>query len=217
MSNVKAILGRKLGMTQIFSDDGRAIPVTVLEAGPCYVTQVRNAGKDGYAAVQLGFDQVADFRVNKPEKGHLKASNAPALRTLVEVRTDDAESYTLGQQVTVETFEAGDKIDVVGMTKGKGFAGAMKRWNFRGKRASHGTERKHRSPGSQNAGTTPGRVFRGKKLAGHLGNERVSILNLEVVETNAQENLLLVKGAVPGAKGSLVLVRSAVKAKVKSS
>jgi len=211
MANVKGILGEKLGMTQIFSEDGRAVPVTVLRAGPCTVTQIRTPDRDGYAAVQMGFTEVAAKRINKPETGHLKTSKAPALRSLVELRTDDAASFQLGSQVKADVFTPGERIDVVGVSKGKGFAGAMKRWNFHGKRDSHGTERKHRSPGSQNAGTTPGRVFPGKKGAGHLGHERVTILNLEVVEVDVERNLLLVKGAIPGPNGGLVLVRNAVK------
>jgi large subunit ribosomal protein L3 len=212
MGAVKGILGEKLGMTQVFSDDGRAQPVTVVKAGPCTVTQIRTPDKDGYTAVQIGFIEVASKRLNKPETGHLGASKAPALRSLVEIRTDDASTFELGSQIKADVFAVGDKVDVVGVSKGKGFAGAMKRWNFSGKEASHGTERKHRSPGSVNAGTTPGRVFKGKKLPGHLGHERVTILNLEIVEVDAERNLLLVKGAIPGPNGSLVLVRNAVKA-----
>jgi large subunit ribosomal protein L3 len=214
VSVTKAILGTKLGMTQIFAEDGRAIPVTVVEAGPCTVTQIRTPKRDGYTALQLGFLQTAERRLNKPERGHLKKGNLPALKTLVELRTDDAESYQIGQTIKADLFGPGDMVDVAGVSKGKGFAGAMKRWNFRGKRASHGTERKHRSPGSQNAGTTPGRVFPGKKGAGRLGHERVTILSLEIVESDPERNLLLVRGAVPGPVGGTVIVRSAVKAKV---
>ena len=215
MANVKGILGEKLGMTQVFSDDGRAVPVTVLRAGPCTVTQVRTPERDGYSAVQIGFGEMAEKRINKPRAGHLAASKATALRNLVEIRTDDAASFELGSTITADVFAAGDAVDVIGVSKGKGFAGAMKRWNFHGKEASHGTERKHRSPGSVNAGTTPGRVFKGKKLPGHLGNERVTILSLEVVEADPERNLLLIRGAVPGPVGGLVLVRNAVKAKAR--
>lgn len=211
MANVKGILGEKLGMTQIFSDDGRAVPVTVLRAGPCTVTQVRTPERDGYSAVQIGFGEMAEKRLNKPLTGHLAASKAPALRDLVEIRTDDAASFELGSKITADVFVAGESVDVIGVSKGKGFAGAMKRWNFAGKEASHGTDRKHRSPGSQNAGTTPGRVFKGKKGPGHLGHERVTILSLEVVEADPERNLLLIRGAVPGPIGGLVLVRNAVK------
>jgi large subunit ribosomal protein L3 len=212
MANVKGILGEKLGMTQVFTEDGRALPVTVLKAGPCTVTQLRTPAKDGYAAVQIGFNEVPSKRLNKPETGHLGASKATALRSLVEIRIDDTSTFALGAEIKADVFAPGEMVDVVGVSKGKGFAGAMKRWNFRGKRDSHGTERKHRSPGSQNAGTTPGRVFPGKKGAGHLGHERVTILSLEVVEVDVERNLLLIKGAIPGPNGGLVLVRNAVKA-----
>lgn len=210
----KAILGTKLGMTQVFGDDGRAVPVTVIEAGPCTVTQVRTPERDGYHAVQLSLGEVLERRLTKPQRGHLLRSGAAPSRTLVEVRTDDAGTYTPGQILRADVFAPGDKVDAVGMSKGKGFAGAMKRWNFRGKRASHGTERKHRSPGSQNAGTTPGRVFPGKKLPGRLGFSKVAILSLEIVESDPERNLLLVKGAVPGPVGGTVVIRTAVKTKV---
>jgi large subunit ribosomal protein L3 len=215
MANVKGILGEKLGMTQVFSEDGRAVLVTVLRAGPCTVTQVRTPARDGYSAVQLGFDEMPAKRLNKPRTGHLQASKAPALRSLVEIRTDDASSFALGSKITADVFAAGESVDVIGVSKGKGFAGAMKRWNFAGKEASHGTERKHRSPGSVNAGTTPGRVFKGKKLPGHLGHERVTILSQEVVESDPERNLLLIRGAVPGPIGGLVLIRNAVKTKAR--
>jgi len=211
MGKVKGILGEKLGMTQVFMDDGRALPVTVVKAGPCTVTQIRTLEKDGYAAVQVGFREIPSKRLNKPETGHLGASKAPALRSLVEIRTDDAASFALGSQIKADVFSPGERVDVVGVSKGKGFAGAMKRWNFHGKEASHGTERKHRSPGSANAGTTPGRVFKGKKMPGHLGHERVTILSLEVVEVDVERDLLLIKGAIPGPNGSLVFIRNAVK------
>ena len=213
--NVKAILGTKLGMTQIFTEDGRAVPVTVVKAGPCTVAQIRSQEKDGYAAVQLTFGEIPARKLTKPAKGHLAASKSAPTRTLVELRTDDAATYTLGQQLKADVFAAGDKVDVVGVTKGRGFTGVMKRWNFHGKPASHGTERKHRSPGSVGAGTTPGRVFKGMKGPGHYGHERVTILNLEIVESDSERDLLLVKGAVPGPNGGLVMVRSAVKAVVK--
>jgi large subunit ribosomal protein L3 len=208
---VKAILGEKLGMTQVFADDGRAIPVTVLRAGPCTVTQIRTPERDGYAAVQIGFNEVPSKRLNKPETGHLKASKAPALRSLVEIRTDDAASYELGAQLKADVFAPGDVVDVIGVSKGKGFAGNMKRHNFGGMPASHGTERKHRQSGSVGAGTTPGRVFKGQRMPGHLGHERVTVLNLRVVEADPERNLLLVRGAIPGPNGGLVMVRTAVK------
>jgi len=212
MGALKGILGEKLGMTQVFTDDGRALPVTVVKAGPCTVTQVRTTERDGYSAVQIGFREVEAKRLNKPETGHLATAKAPALRSLVEIRIDDTSAFALGAEIKADVFAPGERVDVVGVSKGKGFAGAMKRWNFHGKRDSHGTERKHRSPGSQNAGTTPGRVFPGKKGAGHLGHERVTILSLEVVEVDAERNLILIKGAIPGPNGGVVFVRNAVKA-----
>jgi large subunit ribosomal protein L3 len=211
MANVKAILGEKLGMTQIFDDGGRAIPVTVLKAGPCFVAQVRSADKDGYVAVQLGFGEVVERKVTKPVKGHFaKAGTAPT-KHLVELRTDDASSYEPGQELKADVFAPGDVVDVIGVSKGKGFAGNMKRHNFGGMPASHGTERKHRQSGSVGAGTTPGRVFKGQRMPGHLGHERVTVLNLRVVEADPERNLLLVRGAIPGPNGGLVMVRTAVK------
>ncbi|MFA5892027.1 MAG: 50S ribosomal protein L3 [Actinomycetota bacterium] len=211
MANVKAILGRKLGMTQIFDDEGRAVPVTVVEAGPCVVTMVRTPERDGYAAVQLGFGEIKESKLTKPLKGQFAKNGASPKRHLVEVRTDDAGSYAVGSSITVETFSPGDHIDVVGVSKGKGFAGVMKRHNFRGKPDSHGTDRKHRSTGSIGAGTTPGRVFKGMRGPGHMGHERVTIMNLRVVESDSERNLLLVKGAIPGPNGGLVMIRNAVK------
>ncbi len=215
MGDVKAILGEKLGMTQIFSEDGRAIPVTVVQAGPCVVAQVRTQERDGYAAVQLGFGEKKESRVNKPMKGHFAKSGVAPVRHLVEFRTDDAASYEVGSSVTVERFTAGEHVDVVGVSKGKGFAGVMKRHNFAGKEDSHGTQRKHRSTGSIGAGTTPGRVFKGMKGPGHMGHERTTVLSLEVVETDLERNLLLIKGAIPGPNGGLIMIRNAVKRTVK--
>ena len=216
MANVKAIIGEKLGMTQIFDEGGRAVPVTVLHAGPCVVAQIRTAEKDGYAAVQLGFGDLPEKKATKPVKGHFAKAGVPATRHLVELRTEDVTSYTLGQEIKADVFAAGDPVDVIGVSKGKGFAGNMKRHNFGGMPASHGTERKHRQSGSVGSGTTPGRVDKGKKMPGHLGHERVTVLNLRVVETDPERNLLLVRGAVPGPNGGLVMVRSAVKATVSS-
>jgi large subunit ribosomal protein L3 len=211
MANVKAILGEKLGMTQVFTDEGRAIPVTVVQAGPCVVAQIRTRDRDGYSAVQLGFGELKESRVSKPMKGHFAKGGVTPTKHLVEVRTDDASTYEVGSQVTVEKFEVGEHVDVIGVSKGKGFAGVMKRHNFGGKPDSHGTERKHRSTGSVGAGTTPGRVFKGMKGPGHLGHDRTTILSLEVVESDAERNLLLIKGAIPGPNGSLVMIRNAVK------
>jgi large subunit ribosomal protein L3 len=207
----KAILGEKLGMTQIFDENGRAIPVTLVQAGPCTVTQVRTVSRDGYAAVQLGFGEKKVSRTTKPMQGHFKVSGSEPLQHLVEIRTDDAESYELGSKVTADVFAAGDKVDVIGISKGKGFAGVMKRHNFRGKPATHGTDRKHRSTGSVGAGTTPGRVFKGMRGPGRMGGDRTTIMSLEVVETDAEKGLLLIKGALPGHNGSVVIVRTAAK------
>jgi large subunit ribosomal protein L3 len=207
---VKGILGAKLGMTQVW-DNGRVVPVTVVQAGPCVVTHVRTADKDGYSAVQLAFGAIDPRKVNKPESGHFAKSGAAPRRHLVELRTTDASEYELGQEVTVETFEPGTPVDVTGKTKGKGFAGVMKRHGFRGLRASHGVERKHRSPGSIGGCATPGRVFKGVRMPGRMGGLRYTAQNLTVQDVDAENNLLLVKGAIPGPKGALVLIRSAAK------
>lgn len=212
MATVKGILGEKLGMTQVFSEDGRAVPVTVLRVGPCRVVQVRTPEKDGYAAVQLGFDDVKPSRVTKPLRGHFEKTKVQPMRHLVELRTDDAGSYEPGAEIKADLFATGERVDVVGVSKGKGFAGAMKRHGFAGLGASHGTERKHRSSGSVGAGTTPGRVFKGMRMPGHKGHERVTVLNLRIVEADPERSLLLLRGAVPGPNGGLVMVRSARKA-----
>jgi large subunit ribosomal protein L3 len=211
MANVKAILGEKMGMTQIFSEDGRAVPVTVIKAGPCVVTQIRTAEKDGYTAVQLGFGEVRERKTRKPAKGHFDKAGVAPTKHLVELRTDDATAYALGQEIKADVFAPGEFVDVVGVSKGKGFAGNMKRHNFAGMPASHGTERKHRQSGSVGAGTTPGRVTKGKRMPGHLGHERVTVLNLRVVEADPEANLLLIRGALPGNNGGLVMIRTAVK------
>ncbi|MEJ3746089.1 50S ribosomal protein L3 [Actinomycetes bacterium KLBMP 9797] len=208
---VKGILGAKLGMTQVW-DNNRVVPVTVVQAGPCVVTQVRTPDKDGYSAVQLAFGAIDPRKVNKPETGHFAKSGTAPRRHLVELRTTDASEYELGQEVTVEAFAPGAVIDVTGKTKGKGFAGVMKRHGFHGLRASHGVERKHRSPGSIGACATPGRVFKGVRMAGRMGNARYTVQNLTVQAIDTENNLILVKGAIPGAKGGLVFVRTAAKA-----
>jgi len=215
MANVKAILGEKLGMTQVFNDEGRAIPVTLVQAGPCFVAQVRTEDRDGYTAVQLGFGEKKESRVGKPLKGHFGKAGIAPVRHLVEFRTDDVSSYEVGSQITVERFAAGEHVDVIGVSKGKGFAGVMKRHNFHGKPDSHGTERKHRSTGSVGAGTTPGRVFKGMKGPGRLGGDKTTILSLEVVESDPERNLLMIKGAIPGPTGALVMIRNAVKREAK--
>ena len=207
---VKGILGAKLGMTQVW-DNNRVVPVTVVQAGPCVVTQVRTADKDGYSAVQLAYGAIDPRKVNKPKAGHYAKANVAPRRHIVELRTTDANDYTLGQEVTVETFAAGDRIDVTGKTKGKGFAGVMKRHNFKGLGAGHGVHRVHRAPGSIGACATPARVFKGTRMAGRMGNDRVTVQNLLVHKVDTENGVLLIKGAVPGRTGGLVVVRSAVK------
>jgi large subunit ribosomal protein L3 len=206
----KGILGTKLGMTQVF-DDTHAVPVTVIMAGPCVVAQIKTVERDGYDAVQLAYGDVRANKVTKPMKGHYDASSAEPRRHLVELRTPDASSYEAGQELRADVFEAGDVVDVVGVSKGKGFSGVMKRHGFAGLKASHGTHRVHRAPGAIGACATPSRVFKGMRMGGHQGNSRVTVLNLTVVQADPERNLLLVKGAVPGPEGGLVMVRSAVK------
>ncbi|WBB66367.1 50S ribosomal protein L3 [Micromonospora sp. WMMD812] len=211
---VKGILGAKLGMTQVW-DNNRVVPVTVVEAGPCVVSQVRNADKDGYAAVQLAYGAIDPRKVKKPISGHYAKAEVAPRRHIVELRTSDASDYSLGQEVTVEEFPVGVSVDVTGRTKGKGYAGPMKRHGFHGLRASHGVERKHRSPGSIGACATPGRVFKGTRMAGRMGGVRYTVQNLTVQAVDTENNLLLVRGAIPGPKGALVLVRTAAKTKAK--
>jgi large subunit ribosomal protein L3 len=214
MAEVKGILGTKLGMTQIF-EETRAVPVTVLKAGPCVVAQVKTEEKDGYNAVQLAFGEVPARKVSKPARGHFEKADAEPARHLVEMRTDDASSYTPGQVILADVFAPGDRADVIGVSKGKGFAGVMKRHGFGGLSASHGTQRKHRSPGAIGACATPSRVFKGMRMAGQMGNERVTILNLEVVQADPERGLLLLRGAVPGPDGGLVMIRNATKSALK--
>jgi large subunit ribosomal protein L3 len=207
----KGVLGEKLGMTQVFDDEGRIVPVTVVQAGPCVVTRVRTPDADGYSAVQLGYGQIDPRKVNKPLTGHFEKAGVTPRRHLVELRTDDAAEYELGQEITVEVFEAGQRIDVTGRSKGKGTAGVMKRHGFKGLGASHGTQRKHRSPGSIGGCATPGRVFKGLRMAGRHGNSRTTVQNLTVHSIDSEKGLLLIKGAVPGPNGGLIMVRSAAK------
>jgi large subunit ribosomal protein L3 len=207
----KGVLGEKLGMTQVFDDEGRMVPVTVVQAGPCVVTQLKNQEKDGYSAVQIGFGQIDPRKVNKPRTGHFEKAGVTPRRYLVELRSDDTTEFELGQEITADVFEAGQKIDVTGTSKGKGTAGVMKRHGFKGLSASHGTQRKHRSPGSIGGCATPGRVFKGLRMAGRHGNARTTVQNLTVHAIDAEKNLLLIKGAVPGPNGGVVLVRDAVK------
>ncbi|KJK56743.1 50S ribosomal protein L3 [Saccharothrix sp. ST-888] len=209
---IKGILGEKLGMTQVWDENNRVVPVTVVKAGPNVVTQVHTADSAaGYSAVQLGFGEIDPRKVNKPLAGHFAKAGVTPRRHLVEIRTTDASEYTLGQEITAELFEAGVKVDVTGTSKGKGFAGVMKRHNFKGLGAGHGTQRKHRSPGSIGGCATPGRVFKGMRMAGRMGHERVTTQNLTVHAVDAEKGLLLIKGAIPGPNGGLVLVRTAAK------
>jgi large subunit ribosomal protein L3 len=209
----KGILGEKLGMTQVWDAANRLVPVTVVKAGPCVVTQVRTPERDGYDAVQLGFGAVDPRKVNKPETGHFEKAGVPPRRYVVEIRTTDASTYQIGQEVTAEVFEAGALVDVVSTSKGKGFAGVMKRHGFSGLGAGHGVQRKHRSPGSIGACATPARVFKGQRMAGRMGNARTTIMSLKVHSVDAENGVLLIKGAIPGPKGSLVLVRTAAKSR----
>jgi large subunit ribosomal protein L3 len=205
------MLGRKLGMMQVFSDKGEVIPVTVIAAGPCVVTQVRTVERDGYAAVQIGYEQVEPRKLTKPQQGHLKAANA-MLRYLREFPADNPQEHTPGEVINVELFQPGQKIDISGTSKGRGFTGVVKRWGFHGGPKTHGQSDRHRAPGSIGAGTTPGRVWKGQKMAGRTGNKRITVQNLEVVEVLPEKNLILVKGSVPGARTGLVEIRRAVKA-----
>lgn len=211
--SVKGLLGKKLGMTQVWDENNKFIPVTVIEVGPNVVTQIRNVERDGYEAIQIAAGAIDPRKVNKPAAGHFEAAGVTPRRTLTEIRTNDAAEYSLGQELTVDTFEAGQKVDVVGTSKGKGFAGVMKRHGFAGVSASHGSHRNHRKPGSIGASSTPSRVFKGMRMAGRMGGERVTVLNLTVHAVDAEKGLLLVKGAIPGARGRSVFVRTAVKGK----
>lgn len=212
----KAIIGKKVGMTQIFDEKGVVIPVTVVEAGPCVIVQKKTVGKDGYESVQMGFGDIKPKRLNKPLKGHFDKSDVAPKKYLREFRFDDVESRNVGDIVKVDVFSEGEKVDVVGTSKGKGYAGVIKRWNFRRLKESHGTGPTVRHGGSIGACSDPSRVFKGKKMAGHLGAERVTVQNLQVVKVDVENNLIAIKGAIPGAKGSVVVVRDSVKTKVKS-
>jgi len=207
---LKGLIGKKVGMTQIFDETGAAVPVTLIEAGPCYVTQVRDRQVDGYSAVQLGFEEIKPKRLTGGQLGHLKRNNLPPLRFLREFRVKSPEVQE-GEQVNVSVFEIGEYVDVVGTSKGRGFAGAVKRHGFRGGPKTHGQSDRQRAPGSRGAGSTPGRVFKGSRGAGHMGNERVTISNLKVVLVDAERNLLGVRGPVPGARGGLLLIKGARK------
>jgi large subunit ribosomal protein L3 len=208
---IQGVLGEKLGMTQVWDEAGRLVPVTVVQAGPCVVTQVRTSDSDGYDAVQIAYGAIDPRKVNQPMAGHFAKAGVTPRRHLVELRTADAGEYALGQEITAATFEAGQKVDVVGTTKGKGTAGVMKRHGFHGVGASHGAHRNHRKPGSIGGASTPGRVFKGLKMAGRMGHVRKTTQNLTVHAIDADKGLLLIKGAVPGPKGGVVLVKTAAK------
>ena len=207
----KGLLGKKLGMTQVWDEANKLIPVTVIEITPNVVTQLRTPEIDGYSAVQIAYGQIDPRKVNKPKTGHFDKAGVTPRRHVTEVRTADAAEYTLGQEIAVDIFEAGQKVDVVGTSKGKGFAGVMKRHNFKGVSSSHGSHRNHRKPGSIGASSTPSRVFKGMRMAGRMGGERVTAMNLKVHAVDLDKGLILVKGAVPGARGRIVFVRNAVK------
>jgi len=209
--SVKGVLGEKLGMTQVWDADNRLVPVTVVKAGPCVVTQVPNADNDGYAAVQIAYGAIDPRKVNKPMAGHFAKAGVTPRRHLVELRTADSATYEVGQELTVESFETGQDIDVTGTTKGKGFAGVMKRHGFHGVGASHGAHKNHRKPGSIGGCATPGRVFKGMRMAGRMGGVRQTTQNLTIHAVDAERGLLLIKGAVPGPRGGIVLVRTAAK------
>jgi large subunit ribosomal protein L3 len=208
---VKGVLGKKLGMTQVWDADNKLVPVTVVEAGPCVVTQVRSGDTDGYSAVQIAFGAIDPRKVNKPMSGHFDKAGVTPRRHLVELRTADATDYALGQEITAEVFEAGQRIDATGTTKGKGFAGVMKRHGFHGVSSSHGAHKNHRKPGSIGGCATPGRVFKGMKMAGRMGGVRQTTQNLQIHAVDAEKGLLLIKGAVPGPRGGIVLLRTAAK------
>jgi large subunit ribosomal protein L3 len=207
----KAIVGEKVGMTQVWDDQNRLVPVTVVRIAPARVVQVKTPESDGYSAVQVTYGTRKATALTKPVAGHFAKANVEPGRKIVELRLDDASAYTVGQELKVDLLAAGDRIDVTAVSKGKGFTGAMKRHNFKGQGASHGNHKKHRSPGSIGACATPARVFKGTRMAGQMGNQKVTTLNLQVVQADAERDLLLVKGAVPGPRGAIVLIRNAVK------
>ena len=210
---MNAIIGEKLGMTQIFDDENRAIPVTAVKAGPVVVTQIKRQDTDGYAAVQIAFKEISTDQAGRPASGHFAKAGVAPHRHVVEVSVDDPDEYELGQTITIgDVLEPGQKADVTGMSKGKGFAGVMKRHNFKGQGASHGAHKIHRAPGAIGACATPARVFKGKRMPGRMGNEKTTLLNLDVVRVDADKDVILLRGSVPGPKGSIVMIREAVKA-----
>ena len=208
----KGIIGKKLGMTQIFAENGAVIPVTVIEAGPCVVTQKKTTETDGYDAIQVGYEDVSAKHVNKPAKGHFEKAGVQAKKHLKEFRLENAADYNVGDVIAADTFAAGEKVDITGVTKGHGYSGAVKRWGHHMLQATHGTGPIHRQVGSMGANSTPSRVFKNKKMAGQYGNEKLTVLNLEVVKVDAEKNLIAIKGAIPGARGGIVVIRDSVKA-----
>ena len=208
----KGLIGKKIGMTQIFDETGKAVPVTVVEAGPCVITQIKTMENDGYEAIQVGYGDVKVSRVNKPMKGHFDKANAAPKKTLKEFRLEDISAMNVGDILKADTFAAGEVVDVQGTSKGHGTAGAIKRWNFSRLRMTHGTGPNHRHAGSLGACSSPSRVFKGKKMAGHYGHETVTVQNLTVVKVDAENNLIAIKGAIPGPKGGIVVIKNAVKA-----
>jgi len=208
----KGIIGKKLGMTQIFMDNGTVIPVTVIEAGPCAITQKKTVETDGYDAVQLAFEDIREKLVTKPAAGHFKKADVTPKRHLKEFRLDDISSLNVGDVIAADTFASGDKVDITGITKGRGFTGVVKRWNAHILKMTHGTGPIHRQPGSMGANSTPSRIFKNKIMAGQYGNEQVTVLNLEVVKIDTEKNIIAVKGAVPGSRGGIVFIRDSVKA-----
>jgi len=209
MAKTLGLLGRKLGMTRIFADDGTVVPVTLISAGPCPVLQVKTSEKEGYNALQVGFDAVPERKLTKPDKGHQAKAAKGFYRHLKEFPLDVVEGYEVGQDITVSIFEPGEKVKVTGSSKGKGFQGVMKRYNFKGLKATHGAEKVHRSGGSIGTNTEPSRVFKGKKMPGHMGDERVTLPAVEIVDVRPEENIIVVKGQVPGCKNGLVMIRKA--------
>ena len=208
----KALIGKKIGMTQIFDEKGKVVPVTVVEAGPCVVSQIKTVETDGYEAIQMGFGDIKPKRVTKPLQGHFKKADVAPKRILKEFRFDDCSAYELGQIIKADVFETGDKVDVTGKSKGKGYAGVIKRWNFGRLKESHGSGPVARHGGSMGACSSPSRVWKGKKMAGHLGAEKVTVQNLAVVKIDAEDNLIAIKGAIPGANGGYVVIKDSVKA-----
>jgi len=213
---LKGIIGKKLGMTQIFHEEGGVVPVTVVQAGPCKVVQIKTASRDQYAAVQLGFEERDMKRVKKPLQGHFTKAQVPPFRYLKEFRVADADSFQVGQEITVEAFKVGDQVDVTGVSKGKGFMGVVKRWGFRGGRATHGSMF-HRAPGSIGASSYPSRVWPGQRMGGHKGDQTTTLLSLEVIDVRPRQNLLLIKGAVPGGAKGLLFIREAKKMRSQAS